>query len=265
MSIWGNPAMMGGSGGGGGDVPLLTRAAWGALSTAQKRAYGLVAVQDANSGYDRGKLYYGADYFDLLTSSISANVLVQADSTQYSGGTNWGGITLTTEASLVNSALRLTTSNAASFVFNESENQAVTFYAVAQQYESTSGNKTLLGIPYALSQGNLPNIFENAYQLKTSVYGSDVSITGALSSAWHVYSIAIDSTNKRAYFYLDGEFIRYTAFTNSGKVCILGAADANLTNSLPLDTKFMGVVSGQEADATIIANHQTIMTYYGIS
>lgn len=48
--------------GGGGDVPLLTRAQWDALSTAQKQAYGLVAVQDANSGFGRGELYYGADY-----------------------------------------------------------------------------------------------------------------------------------------------------------------------------------------------------------
>lgn len=62
MSIWGNPVMMGGSGGGGGDVPLLSRAAWNALPTAQKQAYGLVAVRDASSGFDQGKLYYGADF-----------------------------------------------------------------------------------------------------------------------------------------------------------------------------------------------------------
>lgn len=46
----------------GGGVPLLTRAQWNALSTAQKKAYGLLAIQDANSGFDRGKLVYGADY-----------------------------------------------------------------------------------------------------------------------------------------------------------------------------------------------------------
>lgn len=62
--------MMGGSGGGGGDVPLLTRAQWNALSTAQKQAYGLVAIQDANSGYDRGELLYGADYIGILPAEM---------------------------------------------------------------------------------------------------------------------------------------------------------------------------------------------------
>ena len=43
-------------------VPILTRAEWNALSVAQKQAYALLAIQDANSGFDRGELVYGADY-----------------------------------------------------------------------------------------------------------------------------------------------------------------------------------------------------------
>lgn len=68
MSIFGNPVMIGGSGGGGGggDVPLLTRAAWNELTTAQKQSYGLVAVQDANSGFDRGELVYGAGFVPFI-------------------------------------------------------------------------------------------------------------------------------------------------------------------------------------------------------
>lgn len=62
------------SGGGGGDVPLLTQAQWVALSGQQKRAYGLVAIQDANSGFDRGELVYGADYIgDILQSGTAAS------------------------------------------------------------------------------------------------------------------------------------------------------------------------------------------------
>lgn len=60
---------------GGGSVPLLTRAQWNALSTAQKQAYGLLAIQDANSGFDRGELVYGADYqpVELLQSGTARN------------------------------------------------------------------------------------------------------------------------------------------------------------------------------------------------
>lgn len=67
MSIWGNPVMMGGSGGGGGDVPLLTRAQWDALPISQKQSYGLVAIEDANEGFEIGELVYGADYSDIPT------------------------------------------------------------------------------------------------------------------------------------------------------------------------------------------------------
>ena len=59
MSIYGNPVLLGG--GGGEKIPLLARAEWNLLSMAQKRTYGYVAVRDADSGYDRGELYFGED------------------------------------------------------------------------------------------------------------------------------------------------------------------------------------------------------------
>lgn len=63
MSIYGNPVMLGGSGGGGGgDVQLLTREQWNSYTVAQKRSYGLIAIQDAYSGYQRGRLVYGEEY-----------------------------------------------------------------------------------------------------------------------------------------------------------------------------------------------------------
>lgn len=67
----------GGGGSGGGDVTLMTRAQWDSLSTAAKRTYGLVAVQYANSGYDRGELVYGADYgySSLLQSGTGQNTV----------------------------------------------------------------------------------------------------------------------------------------------------------------------------------------------
>lgn len=43
-------------------VELITRADWEALTTAQKQAKGLVAIQDLSSGYARGELINGADY-----------------------------------------------------------------------------------------------------------------------------------------------------------------------------------------------------------
>ena len=61
-----------GGGGSGGDIPLLTRSEWMALTAAQKKSYGLVAIQDASAGFDRGKLYYGADYAGEIKQSGTA-------------------------------------------------------------------------------------------------------------------------------------------------------------------------------------------------
>ena len=94
MSIWGNPVMMGGSGGGGGgDVPLLTRAQWNALSTAQKQAYGLLAIQDENSGFDRGELVYGADYVPIgfyLPASNEGDIICEAYADNFESAETWG-------------------------------------------------------------------------------------------------------------------------------------------------------------------------------
>lgn len=72
MSIWGTPVSLGGGGGG---LPLLSRAEWDALTTAQKQSYGLVAIQDANVGYLRGDLVDGASYvpFNILQSGTGSS------------------------------------------------------------------------------------------------------------------------------------------------------------------------------------------------
>lgn len=66
---------MGGSGGGGGDVPLLTRAEWNALSTAQKRSYGLVAIQDENSGFYRGPLVNAKRFWPAVALRTNYNAV----------------------------------------------------------------------------------------------------------------------------------------------------------------------------------------------
>ena len=49
------------------DVEIITRSDWNALTTAQKQAKGLVAIQDASTGYKRGEFVNGADYVELNT------------------------------------------------------------------------------------------------------------------------------------------------------------------------------------------------------
>ena len=53
---------------GGGGIELLTRSAWNSLTTTQKQAKGLVAIQDSSTGFKQGVLVNGAYY--LLFNAI---------------------------------------------------------------------------------------------------------------------------------------------------------------------------------------------------
>lgn len=50
-------------------VELISRADWNALTTAQKKAKGLVAIQDTTTGYRRGDFVNGADYPNLYVEA----------------------------------------------------------------------------------------------------------------------------------------------------------------------------------------------------
>ena len=62
----------------GGGVQVIARSDWEALTTAQKQAYGLVAIQDADSGFDRGELVCGADYVPTPVIEYFASVKVNS-------------------------------------------------------------------------------------------------------------------------------------------------------------------------------------------
>ena len=69
--------------GGGGDVTVLTTAQWDALTTAQKKTYGLVAIKERDTGYERGVLVNGADFvpfgvFNTGTGATSASITIAA-------------------------------------------------------------------------------------------------------------------------------------------------------------------------------------------
>lgn len=77
-----------------GGIPILTRSAWDALTTAQKQAYETVGIQDYSSGYKRGELVYGADYGKVglyLPESDAEKVICEAYYDNFvSGESTWG-------------------------------------------------------------------------------------------------------------------------------------------------------------------------------
>lgn len=58
-------------GGGSGGIPIIDAEEWEYYSAWEKRQYGLVAIQDSDSGYVRGTLVNGADYTAVVTAEMT--------------------------------------------------------------------------------------------------------------------------------------------------------------------------------------------------
>lgn len=116
---------------GGGSVALLTQSEWDALTSAQKQAYGLVAIQRANTGYNRGILVDGASYipyalYNTGTGASSASFVIAA-----AGTYSLYVIALNSEASTYQLSLSASQNNTPLTVD----------YSVTHAYESSGSNR----------------------------------------------------------------------------------------------------------------------------
>lgn len=109
-------------------------------------------------------------------------------------------------------------------------------------------------------------------KISYTVYGGDTSTGVDAIESYHVLTVAIESdyspvsgsaTVKRAHFYIDGSKKAALNFTTSGDAKLGAYTDSAGRNDILV--KFFAVVDGCETDETIINNHQTIMTRYGIA
>ena len=58
---------------GGGGATVLSRAEWNALSYTQKKAYGLICIQDNQSGFMRGDYVDASEYFEIMQSATGGS------------------------------------------------------------------------------------------------------------------------------------------------------------------------------------------------
>lgn len=151
-----------GGGGGGSGIPLLTRAEWNALSTAQKQAYGLVAVQDANSGFDQGELYNGAAYvaplyvYDHGTEGVAWSVSGGSKDADRITLTVGGGVGIIINYAITDESVDLTIYNhlTVTYIWNGTEytknfditGYTETAYVSFRYYSDSSHNEGSIGI-----------------------------------------------------------------------------------------------------------------------
>ena len=172
---------------GGGGIPLLTQAQWDALTPNQKRAYGLVAIQNAISGYNRGDLVYGADFIGSIlqsgtaASSASVNVTVTGTYKLIVIALNSEASTngLTISASLNNTAL--TGENLAYNQYSGSGNDRRNYRVNAYDIEVESGDTIAIDLTdrsgytsfvYAITDANITEIVQRRSTADDTCSGS---------------------------------------------------------------------------------------------
>lgn len=265
MSIYGNPIMLGGSGGGSG-VPLLTKAEWNALTTEEKQSYGLVAVQDANSGFDRGELYYGVDYIPtLLTSSVAADILTEDYCESYQSGQDfWGGWDITNySVATIGAGGEIVFPKGTYATFDlTAANQEVTIYAVINNHTNGYWNY-IYGVPYAMSTGNGLGLCSQGGILRPTSYNYDYTTGLSAVDTWHALAISVNQTTKKGACFADGtKYADATIINTADKVWIASIPNNPSDRNSAVDVLYAAVVDGTETDATVIANMQNIMAHY---
>ncbi len=190
MSIWGNPIQLGGGGGG---VPLLTRAEWNALTTAQKQSFGLVSIQDSSTGFKRGELVCGAAYLPAgvyIPYSDVSSVLCEAYVDNFEASSQEWGVGnaplrlqdgLNPQFSDEENAVYLGISATERFAYTDlgAEKAPYTAYIVARLVSPGTYTRVLSSMA-SRSSGNGMMIFGNT--LNVTSWASDTS-TGVSSSA----------------------------------------------------------------------------------
>lgn len=267
MSIWGNPVMLGGSGGGGGgDVPLLTRAQWNALSTAQKQAYGLLAIQDSNSGFDRGELVYGADYQPVgiyLPASDEGNIICEAYVDNFASAETWGagsnpismqtGLNPTKDTT--ENAIYLGIAASSKFAYVDLGAAGSTFTAYAVMKLVSPGSYTRLLSSMASRTGGQGMLMYGS-EINVSSWANDTN-TGVSSANYVAVAMQYHAGGGAGVATSTGNYITKIPATSS-RYLVIGRTDidANTFNAEPanLYLRYFGVSSAYENETQIREN-----------
>ena len=269
----------------GGDVELISRADWNALTPAQKQAKGLVAIQDNSTGYERGILVNGADYVQknrYIPNSVEDDVLCEAYVSNFDAtATSWGNGDVpiqymspsnkptldTTENAVLAAAY---SSGVVPYVDLGSAQQSFTAYAVIRQSASFSTYARLLSCVYTRSASGGIVLHNNGNEVVVSKWGDELR-TGITANQYFVAVIRNENTSPSTnttdvYLYNGSEgsiVVKKTEEpSNIGRYFTVARTDidSNTQFAEPSDVyvKYLAVVSGVESESTIGLNMQNI-------
>ena len=144
-----------------------------------------------------------------------------------------------------------------------SNNHDCTAYAILKT-RYVYGDPSLLAIGDYYSSGGQPAFYTRNSALMATVYGGDTNV-GVSSAVYHVLSISINATTKKARFFVDGEFKFEIAFSASGRYVSFNGCKVTagtFTASQAGAILYGAAVSKCETDADIIANQNILLDHY---
>lgn len=255
---------------------IITRSDWNALTTAQKQAKGLVAIQDASTGFKRGEFVNGADYVPMniyIPYSNEQNVLCEAYVDNFDATANsWGNGDVPVQYM----------DNTKKSTWDTTENAvlATAYTTGSVPYMSVSDSPQNFTIYAVLKANLLPTEYSRiicATARKESNYGLQLYGNPIIVSHWgDSYSSGISATNGyfvcaisnstntvKAYVYAGDSIFTNTATVNAvGTNISVGRTDIDTsdTNAAPADIyiKYLASVAETETDAVIEANIQNL-------
>ena len=257
---------------GGGDIPIITRADWNAMTTAQKQSYGLACVQDAMTGFVRGQFINGADYlpiYDFLPYSDSSTLLCLAypelyDETSLTWGAGNNPVNFSVAGSVQNAdgsiAIKTKTAGTLAYVDLGAERVRFTAYIVAKVTNYNSAYTRLLSSMAARASRSGILLYGNT-DVKVSSWGDDSKVSPSVNPMANYFVGAISFGSESKGGAISGNYsptLISKSPSTTGRYITIGRTDINSseTNAEPtdMDVLFLGVTSVTE-DAEVISNN----------
>ncbi len=273
MSVWGTPVSLGGGG-----IPLLTRAAWNALTTAQKQSYGLLAIQDAASGYSRGELVNGADYQVVgryIPYSDPEKVLCEAYRSNFNAGSplSWGygsapiqmdsGLDPAADAQENAVYLGVAAKEKFAYVDLGSQKAPFTAYIVAKLVDP-GGFTRILSSMASRSSGQ--GILFYGSTINVSSWGSDTSTSVSSSSAYFAAALRYNGAGSGAGIVGSAGTLITKTPSNSSRYLTIGRTDTDGSTAYAepanLYLRYLSVVSEDESESVMKQNLAALETAF---
>lgn len=255
-------------------VEVISQSDWDNMTTAQKQAKGLVAIQDASTGYERGVLVNGADYGVSLIST-SNSILAEAFCDDYTAGsTSWDNFTLSSALTVNQDGTLSTDENKVIYYDLGNTDSDSTLYLVAKHKDAMHHNVEIL-----CSMSNRPAAGEESYfGVVNTEYPNPRFYRGSPNDytrfkyetidSWHVYALALHKGTSTDDRFVDCRIDNIAGvksyYVTRGQYAIIGGYTINTDYCCNLDIKYAAITDGYDG-SNICTNIKTIMDYFGIT